>query len=105
MNRAYPSFKVFSLLFGIVYIACFYYDWALFRYYPITHQFTYARQPPSAGPAILWYGWLGAAAVFSGAVALVMPSRLEDRMWDGLLWVVPSALLIGILIYERRWFL
>jgi hypothetical protein len=105
MSRANPSFKVFSVLFGIVYIACFYYDWGLFKYYPITGEFSYVRLPPSSGPAILWYGWLGAAAVLSAAVALAVPRKVADRMWDGLLWVVPTALLTGILIYEKRWFL
>jgi len=105
MSRANPSFKVFSVLFVSFKKTCFYYDWGLFKYYPITREFSYVRLPPSSGPAILWYGWLAAAAVLSAAVALAVPRKIADRMWDGLLWVVPTALLIGTLIYEKRWFL
>ena len=35
---SYPSFKIFSLLFGVVYAIVFYMEWALFRYYPETQR-------------------------------------------------------------------
>ena len=34
-----PSIEIFSMLFGIVYLTCFYMDWAPFRYYPDARRF------------------------------------------------------------------
>ena len=50
--------------FGIVYLTCFYMDWAPFRYYPDARTF-HLKITPQAGPAILWYGWVTAAAFVS----------------------------------------
>ena len=100
----HPSVPIFSILFGIVYLTCFYMDWAPFRYYPDARAF-YLRPHPQAGPAILWYGWLTAAAVLSAAVAFVVPRRLAERLGPNWAWILPLLIVIGILIYEKRWFL
>ena len=63
-----PSVEIFSMLFGIVYLTCFYMDWAPFRYYPDPRRF-HLKITPQDGPAILWYGWVTAAAVVSAAIA------------------------------------
>ena len=99
----HPSVQIFSILFGIVYLTCFYMDWAPFRYYPDARAI-YLRPHPQAGPAILWYGWLTAAAVVSAAIAFAVPRRLTERLGPGWAWMVPLLTIIGILIYERRWF-
>ena len=98
-----PSVEIFSMLFGIVYLTCFYMDWAPFRYYPDARTF-HLRMTPQDGPAILWYGWLAAAAVVSAAVAALVPRRLGERMWPGLAWAVPLIIVVLVLLYERRWF-
>jgi hypothetical protein len=41
------------MLFGIVYLTCFYMDWAPFRYYPDPRRF-HLKITPQDGPAILW---------------------------------------------------
>jgi hypothetical protein len=97
------SVQIFSMLFGIVYITCFYMDWAPFRYYPDPRTF-HMRANPQDGPAILWYGWVATAAVVSAAVALVTPRQLAERLGSAWAWIVPLLTVIGILIYERRWF-
>ena len=111
--KTYSSFKVFSLLFGVAYVACFYLNslypasqwWALFRYYPSVSQFTFQRLPPSeAGPAILWYAWFGEAALVSAAVALITPRKVADALAPSLSWIVPTVVVVGILVYEKRWF-
>ena len=76
---SYPSLKIFSLLFGVVYATVFYMEWALFRYYPETNSF-YLAQHREDGPAILWYGWLVAAAIVSAAVAFLVPRRMAERL-------------------------
>ena len=99
----YPSVQIFSILFGIVYLACFYMDWAPFRYYPDASRF-YLTPHREAGPAILWYGWLVAAAVVSAAIALAVPRRMAERLGPRWAWIVPLLTVIGVLIYEKRWF-
>ena len=39
----HPGLKIFSLLFGVFYMVAFYFDLALFRYYPEVGQFHFAR--------------------------------------------------------------
>jgi hypothetical protein len=91
------------MLFGVVYLACFLADWAPFRYYPDAGAFHLTRHP-EAGPAILWYGWVTAAAVGSAAVALVVPRRIAERLGPGWAWIVPLLTIVSVLIYEKRWF-
>jgi hypothetical protein len=91
------------MLFGIVYLACFYMDWAPFRYYPDTRAF-HLRMTPQDGPAILWYGWVTAAAVMSVAIAAVVPDRVASRLGPGWAWLVPLLAIVFLFIYERRWF-
>ena len=94
---------IFSMLFGIVYLTCFYMDWAPFRYYPDARRF-HLKATPSDGPAILWYGWVTAAAAVSAAVAAIVPRSLAERLNPTLAWLVPLLVVLAMLIYERRWF-
>jgi hypothetical protein len=91
------------MLFGFVYLACFYMDWSPFRYYPDTRAF-HLQVTPQDGPAILWYGWVAGAAVISLAIALAVPRRLAERLPLGWAWILPLAAAILMFIYERRWF-
>ena len=97
------SLKIFSILFGVAYSACFYLQLALFRYYPETNRFYWAEHPED-GPAILWYGWLASAVLVSAAAALIVPRRLAERVSDDSVWLVAVAMVVMILIYERQWF-
>jgi hypothetical protein len=100
---SYPSFKIFSVLFGPVYATVFYMEWALFRYYPETNAF-YLTQHREDGPAILWYGWLVAAAIVSAAIAFVVPRRIAERVPNEVVWGVQIALVVIMFIYEKQWF-
>jgi len=91
------------MLFGIVYLAAFYMDYAPFRYYPDARTF-HLKITPQDGPAILWYGWVVAAAVGSAIVAALVPRSLAERLRPGWAWVVPFAIMVLMMIYERRWF-
>ena len=101
--RRRPSVEIFSMLFGIVYLTCFYMDWAPFRYYPDPRVF-HLKATPQDGPAILWYGWVTAAAVVSAALAALVPRRLAERLGPAWAWAVPLVVVVLLLIYERRWF-
>ncbi len=98
-----PSLKIFSLLFGLVYLVVFYMEWAIFRYYPETQTF-YLKNHPDNGPAILWYGWLAAAAIVSAAAALVVPRRLAERIPNEWIWEISLVLIVAMFIYEKQWF-
>ena len=98
-----PAFEIFSMLFGIVYLACFYMDWAPFRYYPDTRRF-HLQITPQDGPAILWYGWVAAAAVVSAAVAAVVPRSLAERLRPDWVWGLTVIIFVLLFVYERRWF-
>jgi hypothetical protein len=102
-ERRDGAVRIFSMLFGLVYIGCFYMDWSPLRYYPDKGTY-HVHAHPGDGPAILWYGWLGAAAAVSAVVAAATPRRIANRVGDGWAWIVPLLTMIGILIYERRWF-
>jgi MFS family permease len=95
---------VFSMLFIVVYTLCFYFSVALFKYYPMVREFHVNSQGRAAGPPISWYGWIAVATLVSGAVALIVPGRLADRIPPVVSWAVPLAVLVTVLIYEKRWF-
>ena len=105
----HARFKVFSLAYGVAYMGFFLYSElyraAMFRYYPVLGRFHLEPQPmETAGPPILWYSWLLGAAVVSGAVSLAVPRSWAEALPATWVWVVAAALLLGILVYERRWF-
>jgi hypothetical protein len=102
--RLEASLKVFSLVFGVIYMGCFFYAVAPVRYYPLQGRFFLDAQPDTAGPPILWYGWLLSAAVASAILSVLVPPRLVERVWHGWFWIVPALTVVGIFIYERRYF-
>ena len=106
---ASARFNVFSVVYGVAYLALFFwserYQSALFRYYPVLGEFSQENRPlETAGPAILWYSWVLGATVISLALSLAVPSRVAERLGEAWIWAVPAALLVVILVYERRWF-
>jgi len=102
--RGHGRFSIFSIVFGVAYTLAFFFSIALFKYYPLIHEFHVADQPKTAGPPISWYGWIASALVVSMPVAFLIPRRWADRLsptWAGL---IPAALVLIVLIYEKRWF-
>ena len=92
------------MLFGVVYLIFFYMDWSPFRYYPDARRF-HLQITPQEGPAILWYGWVAAAAVISAAIAAVVPRSLAERLRPDWVWVFPLVIVVLLFVYERRWFM
>ena len=95
---------IFSIMFGVIYMAAFYWDLALFRYYPEVRQFHITRND-NLGVVILWYGWIATSALASAAIAFAVPRTLADRLSPRWAWLIPTAVVVGTLIYERRWFI
>jgi hypothetical protein len=98
-----PRLKIFSIVFGGFYLAAFYFDLALFRYYPEVSEFHWMRTD-NIGPVILWYGWIVTAALASAAVAFAVPRKMAERLRPDWVWIIPTAIVVVTLIYERRWF-
>ena len=65
-----PSVEIFSMLFGIVYSRASTWTGRRSAIIPTRAGFI-SRITPQDGPAILWYGWVTAAAVVSAAIARV----------------------------------
>jgi hypothetical protein len=101
------AFNIFSIVFGIAYGTCFYFNYALFRYYPQVGEFRWFLGEPAqgSGPPIFWYGWIATAALVSALVALAVPRRWAGRLWHGWSWILPAAVILVILFYEKRWFI
>jgi hypothetical protein len=100
--RPSPSYAVFTVtfavVFSVVYVFAVEYNWALFSYAPATGAFAPLATPAAAGPTMYWYGWIATAAIAAGvvaAVASVLPESLAKRVWPGLSWAVPVAVLIA----------
>jgi len=94
---------IFSIMFSVLYLVAFYYDLALFRYYPEVTQFHWLRND-GLGVVILWYGWIATATLASAAIAFAVPRNMAERLPPGWAWAIPTAAVVGMLIYERRWF-
>jgi len=108
MNR-YARFYMFGIVYGIAYIGLFFlnefHQYSLFGYYPVLGSWSRTRLPlQTAGPTILWYSWLFGALAIALVIAALTPNALAARLGTKAVWVVPIALLILILVYERRWF-
>jgi hypothetical protein len=96
---------VFSAAALIVYTLAYYFDWSLFQYYVAEGRFHFSALPDSAGPPILWYGWLATAGLAGIAIAFIMPRRLIAWLPADLVWLIPLVAVLAALMYEMRWFL
>src|ERR1041385_3379748 len=94
---------IFSIVYRVLYFVAFYYDLALFRYYPEVSEFHLLRND-RLGVVILWYGWIVTSALASAAIAFAVPRNLAERLPPRWAWIIPTAVVVGMLIYERRWF-
>ncbi len=100
----YGRVAVFSIVFIIVYTVCFYFNFALFKYYPLVSQFHIDAQPKTAGPPIAWYGWIAVALLAALPLAFIVPRRWSNRISPMAAWLIPTLVLVAVLIYEKRWF-
>lgn len=99
------SARVFSLVFGIAYALAVYINYPLFRYYPLTGQFSLRDLPDKTlGPAMNWYGWIAIALVPTVVIAFIVPRRFADRIPAGVFWVLPLIMFAAGWYRERAWF-
>jgi hypothetical protein len=89
LARAFPFF---SAAFVIFYALSVEFNLALFTYHPQLKQFAFLVEPPKAGPAMYWYGWIATSALGAlllSAVALPLWRQRTMRMWSEFVWLVP----------------
>lgn len=110
--RIAPSYAVFTVtfaaVFSVVYVLAVENNWALFSYAPATGTFAPLVTPAAAGPTMYWYGWIATAAIVAALVAVLVslvPESLAKRVWPGLSWAVPVAVLIAFGYLLRGYFL
>jgi len=115
-----PALRRFAFAFGTAF-AAFYVialakNLALFTVYPSfglviwgTHLSRDVVDPALGflAPAMYWYGWAATAALGAfvvGLLAMVMPERWARRLWQGWLWVIPVAAMLGCVYFTIPWF-
>jgi hypothetical protein len=107
--RANPAFAVvFAVVFAIAYTVCVDANYALFTYHPVLNEFGLGVQQPKEGPAMYWYGWMATAAIVAaaaGIVARLLPDSVTRRIWAGLVWLVPLAMMAVFAYILRGYFL
>jgi hypothetical protein len=103
--KAHRRLMMFSLAGCIAYTLAYYFDWSLFQYYVAEGRFHISPLPETAGPPILWYGWLATAILAGLVVAVATPRSWLTRLLPDLVWLIPAAALFAALMYEMRWFL
>ncbi|HYM19168.1 MAG TPA: hypothetical protein VEU06_11435 [Micropepsaceae bacterium] len=95
---------MFSLFACVTYTLAYYFDWSLFQYALAENRFYFFVQDSGSGPPILWYGWLATAVLGGAAGAVIVPPRLSAKLPGDLVWLLPLAVIVAALIYEKRWF-
>lgn len=108
MSPLAPRLFAFSTVYTIVYVAQFYNEWALFRFYPLIGEVHSQVQEVSAGPYIVYYSGVLVALAAGAVAALLLPvRRLPPSLieWAARwVWSVPAAAAVLTLVYEARWF-
>ena len=99
-------FPVFSAAFAAIYAPALYYNWTPFTYQPATMEWNLGAVTKQ-GPPMFWYGLLvtcfvGACA--AAALAALVPERVARRVWPGLTWLVPVAVLVFIAYILRPYY-
>jgi len=108
-GRSVPMFvTIFAAAYAVLYVFSVQYNLALFTYHAATEEFYFLVKPASEGPAMYWYGWLATSALGALAIAALttwLPSGLINRLWSGLSWTVPLAVMGVFVFILRRYFL
>jgi len=106
----YRAFPVFSTAFAVFYLLAATFNYALITYHPLLHELDLLPQPPKAGPAMYWYGWImtaGIGALAVAAIALLVSDRWESWIQRAIIFSCVYAVLyvivngLALFIYDR----
>jgi len=104
MTLSRSSVIIFAAAYAIIYVVALENNYALFTYHPELNQFGLLVEKPIQGPAMYWYGWIATSALGALIVAGV-GSRLAAKLWPGLSWAVPIAVMAIIVYILKGYFL
>jgi hypothetical protein len=99
---------LFSVAFAVSYAFAVEYNLAVFTYHPQLQQFVLGVERPKAGPAMYWYGWIVTSAVVASllsAIALALPQAWTSRLWSGVAWLIPTAVMLFFVYLLKGYFL
>jgi hypothetical protein len=99
------SLRAFTVVSGLAYAAIIYFNWPMFRYYPLVKLFSLTDIPGQAnGPAMLWYGWIAWSVVAGLVGGLILRPRLMDKVPNLIYWLVPFVMFAAGFYREQDWF-
>ena len=105
MSRLFSP-RTFSLAFAVAYVVAVTVNLPLFRYYPLVGRFSLTDLAVrTLGPAMSWYGWIASAGLVAGVASAIVPRRWDEKLWPGLFWLGPVAMLLAGFYREQEWFL
>jgi len=108
VSRAFPVFAiVFASVFAVTYALAVWKNYALFTYHPAIYEFGWGVQKAKDGPAMYWYGWMATSAIVAsvaGVAACLLPAAAQRRLWPGLAWLVPLAVMLFFAWLLRGYF-
>jgi hypothetical protein len=105
LARAFPFF---SAAFVIFYALAVLFNLALFTYHPQLKRFAFLVEPPKAGPAMYWYGWIATSALGAfllSAIALTLPRQLTARISSDFVWLIPIGGVVFFIHLLQGYFL
>ena len=99
-SRRFGTFAVaFAAVYAVVYYIVLVNNWPLFSYGPAVGEWTLFNHGASDGPTMYWYGWIATSAIVAaviGALASLLPDRLNGWLWSGLAWLFPLGAIAAI---------
>jgi hypothetical protein len=96
-QRFFTFAVVFSVIYAVAYVIAVENNYALFTYHPALGEFGWWVESPKDGPAMYWYGWMATAGIVAfgaAAIARFFSERTAQRLWSGLSWAVPVAVMV-----------
>ena len=98
----------FAVTYPVLYVACTYWNWALFTYHPALGVFGIGPDALRAGPAMYWYGWVTTSAIGAGLMSAgwtVFAGRGSPRIPSLLASIVPVLAMIVAAALMSHFFL
>jgi hypothetical protein len=103
--RSIAFATAFAVVYPVLYVACTYWNLALFTYHPALGVFGIGANAPRGGPAMYWYGWMttaliGAAVLSAGWAALAAPRSLRiPSLFASIVPIAAMAVAAGLMVH------
>ena len=105
MNRVWFSPSAFLIGYCCGYAFVLAFNFPLFSYYPLHHQFSWGRGTLlNAGPAMAWYGLMSSALIVALTVSWLIPPRIVGKLGTAYLWSLPAAAMLVTVYLLRHFF-